>query len=472
MPIATLGGMGLLHGQDYLVLAFAFVSFAILCVPLLAKRNYLIVEPYSIIFLVLYLGIPLKLVWVLAFRDTARLQSVLLGARVEDFLYPCVIVILALTSLSAGYLSGRSFGKTIRPFRLPNRTWNTKLLFLVCGVAIAISTVVFFLYAQRIGLGGGGPISAKRFEKVADGPMQRGSLSYYRWAIGFTQVVSYILLAWILTSKLGRRAKAVALIVFAVPTTLALVGPFINSSRYPIVFFLIESLVIVYCLKKNMLKTRMLAIQAALVVAVAILFVGILALRRDGHAAGSGIEFIKPFPILEHAIGDPYLADVTKTVHIIRAVPDRVPYQTGRTYAALFVAPIPRDYWPAKPAIGAGPFVGEHIYGLKHTGIPPGLIGESFLNFGLAGVAIIPFFYGWLVRWSYEKLIPSLRTAVGAVCFAICFRFYVAALGMDVAVGMVQCLAELLPALTIMLIVQYRRPYVGSYGYDTSMAQA
>ena len=456
-PVVALGIAGLQHQQDGILFALAIISYAVLCVPLIGKRSYSVVEPYSIVFTILYLGVPLKLSWLLLCRDTPRLSSVLLGLQVEDFIAPSLLTIVALCSLCAGYMAGAPRRRELVKPLLSSRRWNTKMLVAVSAFAVSISIVVFMLYAQRIGLGSG-PISAKRFEHVADGPMQRGSLSYYRWAASFTQIVSYVLFAWAITTKLSRGHKVVTGIAISIPIFLSLVTPFINSSRFPIVFFMLECMVILYCLKDNVFSKRWLTFQLTGVAVVVLLFSLILALRRDSNNAGTGVGTITAFDIVEHVIGDPYLADVTKTAHIIRAVPDRVPYQLGSSYAALFVAPIPRDLWPAKPSIGAGPFVGTHIYGYKHTGVPPGLIGEAYLNFGLIGMMFVPFVYGWMVRWSYEILVPSLRLQAGAIAYAICFRFYVAALGMDFAVGLIQCMSEMLPALAIIFIVQFRHP--------------
>lgn len=85
-------------------------------------------------------------------------------------------------------------------------------------------------------------------------------------------------------------------------------------------------------------------------------------------------------------------------------VPDKIPYQYGKTYLAQVVNPIPRFAWTSKPRQDAGlqlaALQGQMNKGEPKLTVAPGLIGEMYWNFGWPGIVIISFGIGWLTcRW-------------------------------------------------------------------------
>lgn len=93
-----------------------------------------------------------------------------------------------------------------------------------------------------------------------------------------------------------------------------------------------------------------------------------------------------------------------RTSVIVRDTPSRVPFQNGRTVALVFVAYIPRVVWPGKPGINIGHWITEN-YGAgaqSTTATGPSWIGELYLNFGAAGVAIGMGVIGAILRVWHE----------------------------------------------------------------------
>jgi hypothetical protein len=95
---------------------------------------------------------------------------------------------------------------------------------------------------------------------------------------------------------------------------------------------------------------------------------------------------------------------------ITSRVPAQADYQYGFVYYVQLVNPIPRFLWPGKPTLDAGLLMAG-LYGQvnrsgeAHLTISPGLIGEMYLNFGVAGIVGLSAFGGWLVKgWD---LIPQ-----------------------------------------------------------------
>jgi hypothetical protein len=80
----------------------------------------------------------------------------------------------------------------------------------------------------------------------------------------------------------------------------------------------------------------------------------------------------------------------------------------GATMLPLLYLPIPRFIWPDKPRLNDySPELSSSSRMMTQVGMTPNLAGESYLNFGLAGCAAIPFIYLLGMQIAYR----SVRTA-------------------------------------------------------------
>lgn len=116
--------------------------------------------------------------------------------------------------------------------------------------------------------------------------------------------------------------------------------------------------------------------------------------------------------------------------HLYSQTPSVVPYQYGSTYSYLAIAWVPRAIWPEKPianyannfyAIEYGISTEE---GVKTSSFGATLIGEGYMNFGVAGVAMIMVILG-LVTALMEGVFGTEKSGVGgqAVFLAIFVYF-------------------------------------------------
>jgi hypothetical protein len=85
------------------------------------------------------------------------------------------------------------------------------------------------------------------------------------------------------------------------------------------------------------------------------------------------------------------------TTAILGRVPHEVNYIYGSSYVALLTLPIPRKLWPEKPA-QVGGRVGQTFFHVN-AGMPPGIIGEAYWNFGVLGIPLVFFFFGMFHQW-------------------------------------------------------------------------
>jgi hypothetical protein len=81
---------------------------------------------------------------------------------------------------------------------------------------------------------------------------------------------------------------------------------------------------------------------------------------------------------------------------IIAAGPNQFPFRYGGTYVDTVLFVIPRSLWPAKPRSFSFA-VGQYLFGLD-TDIPPGYIGELYINFHVVGIIVGMYLMGLLLR--------------------------------------------------------------------------
>jgi hypothetical protein len=85
------------------------------------------------------------------------------------------------------------------------------------------------------------------------------------------------------------------------------------------------------------------------------------------------------------------------TTAVLGRVPNDVSYLYGSSYVALLTLPVPRKLWPGKP-VQVGGRMGQTFFNVQ-AGMPPGIIGEAYWNFGLLGIPLVFFAFGMFHRW-------------------------------------------------------------------------
>jgi oligosaccharide repeat unit polymerase len=81
-----------------------------------------------------------------------------------------------------------------------------------------------------------------------------------------------------------------------------------------------------------------------------------------------------------------------KTISIIQATPSRIDYQWGLTYVDAVRILVPRSLYPQKQTVNLDTVIGNQVFdcdAFGACGVPPGLIAESYLNFGVPGVLLL-----------------------------------------------------------------------------------
>jgi hypothetical protein len=162
--------------------------------------------------------------------------------------------------------------------------------------------------------------------------------------------------------------------------------------------------------------------------------------------------------VLETTVGGRHFLDLAKTAHIIEGVPKKVDYQYGRTFFTWAAMPIPRTLWKEKPTLGSGPMLGRPIFGVEYAGVPPGIIAELYMNFGILGIPIGMFLVGVLLKFIYSNFRPLLRNRNAILLYSVVIvPCSFTLLTTDFSKALVQVLRE---GITIMIALHFigKRP--------------
>lgn len=278
--------------------------------------------------------------------------------------------------------------------------FHTSLLFLTVA-----SMILIFLYLLKINFFGSISsygISGKRYISVNDVEGNTTVFMQYKMGSEFIATVAIIFAAWIFSkSKVTASKKMILLGLFL----LACLIPFISSSRNTILYLLFTLLLTYHYQRK---RIPILNILTFIILGFVLLgFMGSLRQQAYSTASGRVHQQIDDRNAALHTLAyNAHFVGVGKTSVILKQVPDKHDYLFGQSYLSIFYAPIPRSLWHNKPVVRIGRFVGVSLYERSTlSGVPPGLIGEAYLNFGWPGIIIILYIFGTFCKYIYTKLI-------------------------------------------------------------------
>ena len=147
---------------------------------------------------------------------------------------------------------------------------------------------------------------------------------------------------------------------------------------------------------------------------------------------------------------------VGKTAALIDYVPQNYAHTYGATYGLWLIAPIPRAIWPDKPIVRIGGVLGAAVFGTnQRSGIPPGAVGEAYLNFGWLGIPFVLFILGGLLKVFYNTFGRDAYSNVNSAIIYSSAIVFVAFSGLsaDFTGLMSNGLQRVLPLLFILALI-------------------
>lgn len=302
--------------------------------------------------------------------------------------------IFGILSMYLGYLSSNYvFNKNIRD-RIVNRIEIIdKKKAIKASIIIAILSFISFTIYTLIS--GNSWIRLITFGKMGDleGQMfNSSSLASYLMSSIDCFISLYIVLI-----LLTKKVKKYTILFFPI-----LLAVFTMGFRFRILIFIFAP-IIFYYLVKNKRPSKFL-----LVICLIFIFtmIGVIGSVRGSIRVGNSInhevdieELYNQF-MINNSIYQPYYTMTEK-------LPETKQFTYGKTFLYVFLHPIPRSIWNSKPEppvrdVVRNLFNNERIV---NSGMAYPNIGEFYVNFGLLGIVIGMFIFGYIVCRMYNYMI-------------------------------------------------------------------
>lgn len=190
-------------------------------------------------------------------------------------------------------------------------------------------------------------------------------------------------------------------------TVLTVVYLIMRNARWLILIMVLEPIVYAYSKKRktpNILMVSVLGLSALTVFAW-------MQMNRYNIATGQEMQLFGANGGLSlELLLSPFDSDLTTYTTfygMTQSYPNTHPYMLGKTFLYVFVLFIPRAIWKAKPDNPVRDMVENSLGSLaRSNGRAVANIGEMYANFGIVGVLILMFFFGYItskLKKLYEK---------------------------------------------------------------------
>ena len=409
-------GIGLVASPRLLMTALGLCCMLVLIIPLFRRQTIDVFEPPVLLGLPVFIGVVLRTA-VILWSENPELEAYhLLGEPPAILLPALVIILVGLVALVLGYLFPIKVQLKSLPF-VSRDVWRANRLTILGIIVLILAGAAAVDYARRISfwspLSGG--IFSKRFVELQDARWKYATLGYHKWLTDLSSLLFLFMVAWFAERKESLLSVRGVILIgsLVIPVFCGVMLSSRSTMLYPIVL--------------GTLAWHLLRRRIPLRSAVVLLLTGVVLWAGLGvwRAASQGKSIQWDFTG-RHSLGGALSWNrnwmgVAKTAHIVKQIPDNIPYEFGRTFALPVVAPIPRNLWRGKPIVRVGKIIGPLIYGFqgRRTGVPPGMLGEYYWNFGLPGVITGMFLMGVVLRFLYTNLGPGAAPNKSAIVLYI-----------------------------------------------------
>lgn len=436
--------------DDFFLVFFPVCILSVFSLPLIVRFKADVFSIWSWIFYSSILGVFFRCLYIyFNLPNYNEIDAVFLLGHSKSFLLPATILIFVGSLMIVfGYLV------TDKKLKLKNKIftnhlWNEKRFFKVSVFLMIISlfSLVIFIKLQ------GGLFSVESmssYRGVSDTLSEASTHSYLRLLVSFSGLNMYLLTVWIILYK-KRLFLSYFLLIISFLTFLFF--NFYISQRGAIVFALIQLIAINYYLNGYKLpKFKMLiGILLALVI-----FQIMSAIRNFNEVDAKDVKF-SIIKAIEPAVLTTNMIDISKTAHIINAIPEKINYQYGATLTTIFIAWIPREIWPEKPVTNVDNTIGINVFGATtygSGGVPPGIFAELYWNFWIPGVVLGCFLLGVFLKIIYQTFVNNIENPNIVLIYVINFMFIgLAFVGSSFSSVLIGVLETLIPTFLILKII-------------------
>jgi oligosaccharide repeat unit polymerase len=331
-------------------------------------------------------GLVIKPLFVAFNFPDADILDLLLFSRItrdQYWLWGCALLLPYLAFTAAMLAAGR-YGKAARraaPGSAAPRQWlDERVLFALLAMAVFGIVLFFMQFPQLLESANKNSIATTDVEDYNGGGIWRSLIE-----------LSYLVSLCALLNVGAGVARGRNVTLFAVSAGLWLVFCFLSDQR-GLVIFSVVAYFIAYRQFVGPISKRVIVISVLCVVAA----IGGKTLARIQSEVGDEGDIGYAAANL---VGQ-NLVENGKTISIIQATPADIAFQFGKTYVDAILILVPRALYPQKETVNLDTVIGTRVFGCDAfgaCGVPPGVVAESFLNFGPLGVVILPIAAGIFV---------------------------------------------------------------------------
>lgn len=231
--------------------------------------------------------------------------------------------------------------------------------------------------------------------------------------LGAISMFCYVLVPTCLIYSNYSESKIKSLMIFGLTSIIHIVRGF----RFILIILLLSHIYLYYLKSKKRPSIKMVMIT----VAVMVIIVGVVGFSRDAIRFGGNIDWKNfNFEVIYEIILDNFrIYNVYYAV--IKSVPEIIPHlYGGQMFIYTLVMFIPRAIYPNKPMpkVNDPIVVGISEYASKAGQAYPG-IGEYYYDFGITGVILFMWFFGYCMRLIRMKYILNDTDDFGLIIYSI-----------------------------------------------------
>ena len=382
--------------KDLLLFAIACLVTAIFFLPLVKTRKKDIFSVMSWAFYSVFLGVFLRITYIsFDLVGYEKLNDIfLLDKPKSELISGALVVLFGTFFLILGFLVPIWQFKSMKNSFLINENWSKgRYVFLTSFILLlSLFSLLYFIQSN------GGILIAtiSAYRGVADNLTEINTQGYLRWLISLSGINVFFTISWLIKKK--DSLKFFSIVIFTLSLLIFIFFNFFVSQRTAIVFAFIQIIAVFYY--SNNYRLPKVWIGVGLFISLFIFQFMSLIRFNNGIENLEDSKFSVYGPI-ELAILATNFVDISKTAHIVNAIPNKLPFAYGETYSTIFFAWIPRSIWPSKPVSNVDNTIGIKVFGSNTYGsgaVPPGLFAELYWNFWYPGVFIGCFLVGIILK--------------------------------------------------------------------------
>lgn len=202
-------------------------------------------------------------------------------------------------------------------------------------------------------------------------------------------------------------------------TALTAVYLIMRNSRWLVLIMILSPITYFYAKRKKAPKT----LYIGLIGLMALIVFAWMQLNRYNIAMGREVVGFGENGLTLGVLMSPFDSDLTTYTTfygMVQNYPTVYPYMKGQTFLYLFVLFVPRILWPGKPDNPVRDMI-EHSLGslARMNGRAVSNIGEYYANFGIIGIIVLMFLFGFIV--SHLKKLYEQPTEDSLIMYSVLF---------------------------------------------------